>query len=983
MNTMNIHTVIAGAGISGIRAAFDLAELGHRVVLLDKAPSSGGILSQLDHQFPDNHCGMCTLLPMIDRDKGPQFCLRKGIFHDHVTFIPSAEIVSVKGPAGQLSVVVEKQHTGIDPLKCMACGSCESVCPVSVPDGFNEGYSTRKAVFLPVPHQIPNHRIIDFSVCTRCGECVKACPVSAINLDGEARKLEFNPVNAVILATGSGQYDPAQSDLYGFGVLPNVVTSKGLERIMSSSGPSKGQLFRPSDNKPIKRMAFLQCVGSRNLMENADHCSSVCCMFAVKEAVMACEKSHDDLTVSIFYMDMRTFGRDFQRYKDQAETSHGLRFIRCRVHSVEPCENTDGMKISYVNDKGMYMEETVDLVVLSTGKKTGLTHPDFYQNEGVFALSDTFDFKDIGESLVAADVAAGKAMALGGPPHTPEQRIFDTQRLSKKAMPLLVLCQCGNNLSNDLDLDLIESHLSAMPGAPQILKLEQACGAAGFESIGTALTSSQANRVVIAACNPFLFDHKIKALARDAQLPDGFFKTLDMRSHVTGKTKNEQTQSLLSQIKSTVNSLNLTLPVYREKRTVTPSALVVGGGPAGLSAAFCLASAGIDVDLLDKESQLGGNGIHFSPGPEKNSLDKLLSSVTNHPKIRVHPATCLTRHQGLAGVFTATITTPNAVEQKIPHGAAIVATGGGQAQTLDYCASQHNGILSVFDLAKGLGDKTLNPLDFSKVVMIQCAGTREEPRNYCSRICCTKALLNAIAIKEANPSASIHIFYRDMMSYGESEKIYTRARQAGILFIPFDLHKKPQVAVNNQTIHVTGFDPVLQEDVQLAPDLLVLSTGIVPTDNQIISKIFHINTTQDGFLKEANSKWRPVDSGREGIFVCGLARAPLGFQEAMDEGISAAMRALRILGRPFLETPQVTARVRHSLCSRCQACIPECPYQARYLDEENGKIMVDSVSCQGCGACASLCPNSSIMMGQFEEKGIMDSIEFFLNEACP
>lgn len=980
MDTRHPHTVIAGAGISGIRAALDLAELGHSVVLVDKAPSSGGILSKLDHQFPDNHCGMCTLLPMIDRDKGPQFCLRKGIFHEHVTFIPSAEIVSVKGPAGQLSVVVEKKHTGIDPLKCMACGSCESVCPVSVPDGFNEGYSTRNAVYLPVPHQIPNHRVIDFTACTRCGECVNACPVSAISLDGEPQKQIYEKVQAVILATGSGQYDPAQSDLYGFGVLPNVVTSSGLERIMNSSGPFKGQLLRPSDQKPITRIAWLQCVGSRNLMEKADHCSSVCCMFAVKEAVMACEKSNGDLSASIFYMDMRTFGRDFQRYKDKAEKQHNLNFVRCRVHSVEPFENTDDLKIGYVNEKGQYEETIVDLVVLSTGKKHGLAHPEFYGQDGVFALSETFDFKDIAESLVTADVAAGKALVLSGLPTTHNEPEFDALLMARKAKPLVVLCGCSTSLSNDLDLTAVANNLRSMPGSPAVLELIQACGDIGLDAIRTAIHEINANQVVIAACNPFLFDHKIKALAQEAGLPPWFFAALDMRSHVTGKAKNEQTPSLISQIKGTVNRLSLVAPAVHEKRVVTPRALVLGGGPAGLSAAHALASAGIEVDLVEKDSKLGGNATFFSPGPEKSNMDALLSSVQNHARISIHLDTSLTGHQGLPGAFSAIVKTNETGEQIIQHGAVIVATGGTQAQTQDYGLSQHDHILSIFDLETGLKEKTLDLLQCSTVVMIQCAGTREEPRNYCSRICCTKALTNAITIKESNPSASIHVFYRDMMTYGESEKLYTRARQAGVLFIPFIKDQKPQVTVDNSTVRVQGFDPVMQETLTLEPDLLVLSTGLVPSDTRDVSTLLRLNTTQDGFLKEANSKWRPVDSGREGIFICGLARAPLRAQEAMDEGTSAAMRALRILSRSHFPSPQVTARVRHSLCSRCQACIPECPYQARYLDEESGRIMIDSASCQGCGACASLCPNSSILMGQYEEHGIMNSIECFLNE---
>jgi heterodisulfide reductase subunit A-like polyferredoxin len=842
---MKIHAVIAGAGISGIRAAFDLAELGHHVVLIDKAPYAGGILSKLDHQFPDNHCGMCQILPMIDRDKAPQFCLRKGVFHERITFIPQAEILSVDGAAGQLKVRIGKQGTGIDATLCTDCGACEAVCPITVTDDFNEGYSERKAVYLGDPHQMGSMRSIDFNACTRCGACVSACPVGAVNLDQPPVEISYDSVGSVILATGTGQYDPAASDLYGFGVLKNVVTSQGLERIISSSGPYKGQFVRPSDQKPVKSIAWIQCVGSRNLAENADHCSSVCCMFALKEAVLAREKSGGDVRTTIFYMDMRTFGRDFQRYRDDAESRHGVNLVRCRVHSVEPFENTDDLKISYVNKDGQFQEEIVDVVVLSTGRKHNLSHPDFYGKDGVVALSDRFEFKDIAESLIAADVAAGKSLA-----------------------------------GSHLPLESVEAK----------------------DSLST-------------------------------------------------------------------------------ERSVTQKALVLGSGPAGLAAALTLAGAGIDVDLVEKDETLGGNGRHITTIPERERFDKLLKSVESHSAIRVHPSTRLMDHKGLPGSFSAKLSSKDGdrqIEKSINYGAVILATGGEKASTTAYGAGQHERIVSVFDLDQRLNENTLDIQDLSDVTMIQCAGSREEPNNYCSRVCCAKALACAIAIMDANPAARIRIFYRDIMTYGESEKLYTQARLKGVIFIPFDLVSKPDVSVAGDTVTVKGFDPVMQETVEFTPSLLVLSTGLVPSHSEDLEEVFRVNVTADGFLKEANSKWRPVDSGREGIFLCGLGRTPMKAGEAMDEGIAAAMRSLRILGRKTLPIPKVRAIVRHSLCSRCEACIPECPYGARYLDFESGRIMVDDASCQACGACASVCPNSSVYIGTFEEPGVMRIIGDFL-----
>ncbi len=836
-----IHAVIAGAGVSGMRAAFDLAELGHDVVLVDKTPYAGGILSKLDHQFPDNHCGMCQILPMIDRDKGTQICLRKGVFHDHITFLPQAEILSVDGAPGQLKVNISKKGSGVDHRLCTGCGACEDACPISVKDDFNENYSTRKAVYLGDPHQNESMRAIDFTACTRCGACVTACPEGAVNLEAPDEKLALENVGSVILATGTGQYDPADSDLYGFGVLENVVTSQGFERIISSSGPYKGEFLRPSDKKPVSRIVWIQCVGSRNLAENADHCSSVCCMFALKEAVLAREKSAGTVKTTIFYMDMRTFGRDFQRYRDEAVTKHGVNLVRCRVHSVEPGENDGDLKISYVDPNGQYQEETADLVVLSTGRKHAVVRPDFAGKDGVFTLNERFEFKDIAESLIAADVAVGKSLAF-----------------SKKS---------------DTDDD---------------------------NAIG---------------------------------------------------------------------------------RPVSDNALVLGSGPAGLSAALTMAVAGVTVDLVEHAAEIGGNGPSVTTRPEKERFEKLLRDVSAHGGITVHKNARLTVHTGLPGAYEGMLYVgENGRETVRPlrYGSLILSTGGGIMQTDRYGAGLSNRIVTIFDLDKQLEEGTLDVATLSDVAFIQCAGTREEPVNYCSRVCCAKALAGASAILEKNPAAKVRIFYRDIMTYGESEKLYTAARRLGALFIPFDLDGKPEVAVDGGTVTVKGFDPVMQEAVEFTPDLLVLSTGLAPSDTVDLRAVIPVSVTADGFLKEANSKWRPVDSGKEGIFLCGLGRAPMKAGEAMDEGAAAAMRALRILLRKTLPLPKVRAVVRHSLCSRCEACIPECPYGARYLDFESGRIMVDDTSCQGCGACASVCPNSSVYVGVFDEMKVMREIEGFL-----
>jgi len=832
---MTSKIIIAGAGISGIRSALDLAELGHSVILTDKTSFAGGILTKLDHQFPDNHCGMCRILPMINRDKGKEFCLRKGIIHKNIKFMPCTEISDVKGAPGNLIVTLSKKPTGIDREKCSGCGECISACPVSVSDDFNEAYNERKAVFLPNPYLSPESLVIDFLSCTKCNACVDICKEDAVSLEESIETIIVENATSVILATGTGMYDPASSDLYGFHTLPNVVTGTGLERIISSSGPYKGKFIRPSDKKEVKKIAWLQCIGSRNIMENADYCSSVCCMFAVKEAVFASETIGPDADTAIFYMDMRAYGRDFQRYRDTAENEHGTRFIRCRIHSIEPFEKSDDLKLSYVNRNGELIDEVFDLVVLSTGKKQGLVLPDFASLDGVFSTNNGLEFKDISESLISADAAAAEANGLK--PITP-----------------------------DTHLDFKEN-----------------------------------------------------------------------------------------------------------ARTIVQNALIIGAGPAGLSAALPIASSGCHVDLIEKSDITGGNVSLISQKVQKESIEKLINDVRSHPNITIHFNSSVIESSGFPGKFRSEIQSPEGNIQ-INHGTTIIATGGHAAETSAYAHGDHDRIISTFEMTSLINTDVFKPKSPQNIVIIQCAGSREEPVNYCSRICCTKALENGIKIKERNPENRVTVFYRDIMTYGDSEKLYTEARKKGVLFVPFDLSEKPEVKLNKTGITVKCYDPVMNETLSINPDYLALSTGIVPDDTSSLAKIFRLNMTIDGFIKEADYKWRPVDTGHEGIFLCGLSRSPMKADEAVNEGKAAAVRALRILSQREIAASKISAIVRKALCTKCEICIEACPFDARYSGE-NGLIMVDPIACQGCGGCASVCPNSATVTGSFEDNTIMDQIE--------
>ena len=327
--------LVAGAGISGIKAAIELAESGYKVILTEDSPQMGGILAKLDYQFPTDHCGMCRMLPLVGREYASQYCMRKSLFHENIEILPFTEITSVQGDAGNYKVDLLKKARCIDPAICNEMGECIDVCPVEVEDEFNHGLTKRKAVYQAVPHNTPKMLLIDKQACTRCGECLKVCTTNAINLDAED-EVETREVHSIILASGVKLYNTREfEDAKSYAVSPDVVTSLAFERMLSGSGTYQGDVIRrPSDGRPAKNIAWIQCMGSRNRRQKRDYCSSICCMFALKEAVLAKEKGGPEVETTIFYMDMRTFGKGFQQYRDKAVDEHGVKLIRCRVQGV-------------------------------------------------------------------------------------------------------------------------------------------------------------------------------------------------------------------------------------------------------------------------------------------------------------------------------------------------------------------------------------------------------------------------------------------------------------------------------------------------------------------------------------------------------------------------------------------------------------------------------------------------------------------------
>jgi heterodisulfide reductase subunit A len=1130
--------LVVGAGISGIRSALDLAETGYGVTLIDRSDHLGGVLSQLDYQFPSNACGMCKMLPMMERDASGQYCLRKGLFHENIEVMLSTELASIEGEPGKFQVTVRTGRSAIDPEKCMGCGECAKVCPVEVPDPFNKGLTRRKAVYLPTPHAIPNPFVIDRAACTLCRECENVCPTGAISLEDPDRKnfrvlvvddelivrdsikewlveagfgpdmaesgpealkkLEtqefdlmlldikmpemdgvevlrrakemrpdltvvmmtayatvdtaveamkigaldylvkpFDPeqmipmvekiyqdtkkpgakvieVGAVVLAGGTDYFNPAEGpNFYGYGRYPNVVTSLEFERILSRSGPSQGRLIRPSDGKDLKKIAWIQCVGSRNTHTGAEYCSSICCMFALKEAMLAKERGGAEIETAIFYMDLRTFGKDFQEYRDQAEAD-GVRLIRSRPHSLIPNSQTNGLIMGYADQEGNLLQEEFDMVILSVGAKPSAGVAELCEIVGVepneFGFAETLAFapsgtmadgiyvsgsftgiKDISQSVIhacSAALAASRKIHSSGGGLAPEAQSSEPNRdVSREpTRTLAVICACGNSLNKGLSSEDLKTLLTDDPAVDRALVVDHLCTAAGWDNLEEEAARLQPNRIVIGACLPYVYNRKIRELADRIGLPHGLIDVVDIRTPASGIDDPEQALRLIhSDMSMAMARIRRAPALLPDGLPVIARALVIGGGIAGMKAALALADHGFPVDLVEKNHPLGGNLNWLATTLEGHSpqelLDETIAAVENHPLIQVRLSTHVVEADGQVGQFHTVIENESGLRETIDHGVTILATGGQEAVTDQYGFEQSDRVITQKEMEQKLAAEEINPSELSTVVMIQCVGSREGDRNYCSRICCPGTLKHASTLMDQNPDLSCWVLYRDMMCPGFSEAAFTKARSKGVKFVPYVKDLKPSVDLTGKTPEVRVFDPVLGRELQIQADLVVLATGINPEQTMPQPKWYGAEIDKHGFFKEAESKWRPVDGAREGVYACGIALAPGTINESIASAEAAAMRALRILNRETLPVDHITAVVRHALCSLCERCVELCPYGARSVDWETSKIVVNPAMCQGCGDCAAVCPNSAAVLSGFEDQRMFETIDAALSAA--
>jgi heterodisulfide reductase subunit A2 len=922
-------------------------------------------------------------------------------------------VKSISGEEGNFEVKVVQYPRYVDMAKCIACGLCAGKCPTKVDSEYDAGLAKRKSIHVKYAQAVPLKYAIDPTHCIfltkgRCKVCEKLCPAKAINFEDKERELTIQ-AGAIILSTGCEVFDPKVYDVYGYQRSPNIVTSLEFERMLSASGPLGGHLVRSSDKKEPKKIAWIQCVGSRDVHEGAKaYCSAVCCTYAIKEAIVAKEHAKGGLDTAIFYIDMRTFGKDFERYYNRAREEAGVRFIKSRITQILPMNGTGDLLIRYTDEAQKRIEETFDLVVLSVGigvpkeaadlarrldididryhfASTSSFEPVSTSRPGIFASGAFQAPKDIPSSVIASSASAAMAESL-----LAESRWSMTKT---KEVPEEIdvrgqfprigvfVCKCGTNIAGVLDVPAIAEYARSLPSVVYVEENLFSCSQDTQEKMAQVIKEQKLNRVVVAACSPLTHEVLFQETVVNAGINKYLFEMANIRnqcSWVHGGDAKAGTEKAKDLVRMAVGKVSLFEPMSEPRIKINETALVIGGGLAGMSAARNLAVQGYHTCLIEKEGVLGGQARNlyqtWKGENVQQNLARLIQEVQSNLKIDVYLNTELKKVEGFVGNFESTLQTKGN-EKVLKHGIAIVATGASELKPDQYLYGEDSRVLTRLDLDQRFIDQDPSLGKVRSAVFILCVGSRIKERPYCSEVCCTHSVVSALKLKEINPDMDVFIVYRDMRTFGLFEDLYREARSKGILFIRYDETKELKVAKDQNDLQVLFTSSVLNREMEIRPDLLILATAVVVPEKNPIATLFKVPVNKDGFFAEAHVKLRPIDFATDGVFLCGLAHSPKPMDESIAQGLGAAARAVTLLSQKEMFGNAIVASINSESCVGCQGCLKVCPYEAiRYLEDK--KICeINEVICKGCGACAATCQSASAQLKRFTSKQIYAQID--------
>lgn len=912
---------------------------------------------------------------------------------------------------------------------CWTCGACDFICPVGkqvrsltskntpipILNTYNLGLNERAAVSILYPQAVPNKPVIDKDYCVHlntdaCGICEIVCEAKAIDYAQKDRQIELN-VGAVVLSPGYEIFDPSDKKELGYGRYPNVITALQFERILSPSGPFGGKVLRPSDHRPPKRIAFIQCVGSRD--SERDYCSAVCCMYATKEAIIAKEHAGEDLKCDIFFMDIRAYSKGFETYFESAKKL-GVNYIRCRIPVIEEIPETKNLTIKYLTEEDRKASREYDLVVLSVGMlppknvtdiaekfgielnqfnfcETSTFNPVESTRDGIYVAGPFTEPKDIPETVIQASGAASKVLSL-------LRDVRGSLIISKEYPPEInvsgqeprvgvFVCHCGTNIASVVNVPEVVEYAKTIPNVVYADNSLYTCSNDTQEIIKEKIKEHNLNRVVVASCTPRTHEPLFRNTIREAGLNPYFFELANIRdqcSWVHMFEPEKATEKAKDLVRMAVAKVKLNDPLYSRPLEVSHDALVIGGGLAGMTAALELANQGYVAHLVEKEPELGGylRRVHYLLNGEKpqQKLHDLISRVKSHKNVRIYTGSVLTEVKGSLGNFESKVSIGgNGTVAEVKHGVVIVATGADSFKPKEFLYQQDDRVLLNEELEERIA---ANQFDGKSVAFIQCVGSRNPERPYCSRTCCSETIKHALQLKDRRPETQIYVLYREMRAYGFRESYYTKARQRGVTFIRFADDKPPTVVGQNGKLSVIVHAETLHETVQLLVDNVILAAATIPREtNKEIAQMLKVPLGEEKFFLEAHRKLRPIDFATDGIFMCGNAHSPLGIEETISQALGAAARAATILSKEQIELEPTISHVVLENCDGCAYCVDPCPFKAITLVEyEVGgeikkRVEVNEAICKGCGTCMATCPKKAIFVWHFRPEQLLAEVK--------
>ncbi len=950
---------------------------------------------------------------------------------------------------------------------CQTCGACYFVCPtkgikfeeitrnkpVPILSEFDEGLRERASIYIPFPQAGPNYAIIDKEHCVHlqtgeCKICQEFCDADAINFDQKEEVVDLN-VGSIILSPGFDEYDAKKKSEYGYGRYKNVVTSIEFERILSASGPFQGHVLRPGDKKEAKRIAFIQCVGSRDPQAGRSYCSSVCCTYAIKEAIIAKEHAKAGLETTIFCMDIRTFGKGFESYYERAKNEYGVRFVRAGISNVDQDSEANNLIIHYESEAGEIKQEEFDMVVLSVGLvpkdgtaqlakklRVNLNEHGFCRTsefmpvdtirDGIYVCGAFAGPKDIPETVTQASGAAAKAMGLLASARntliTKKEYPPELDVLNQEPRIGVFICHCGINIGGYVDVPRVVEYTKTLPNVVYAEDNLYTCSQDTQKRIVEMIKEHKLNRVVVASCTPRTHEPLFRETIREAGLNPYLFEMANIRDQCSWIHMNEPKgafEKAKDLVRMSVAKARLLIPLKRVEIDVIQKALVIGGGIAGMVSSLSLAEQGFEVFLVEREKELGGNLRHIYYTIEGRDVQRFLrrtiEKIENTGLIKVFTNANIESISGYIGNYETEISFTDGAKEEFKHGVVIVATGAQEYQPTEYLYGKDKRIITQRELeelieeARGKkqevrdqkqevrskkqevkgqkqevrsknGEENLASCigHLASVVMIQCIGSRDDGHPYCSRMCCSQAVKNALRLLKINPEVNIYIMYRDVRTYGFKEDFYRNAREAGVIFIRYDDNSKPEIHSNNGRLNISVFEPILREKIELPSDLVVLSTGIEPTkDNDVLAKMLKVPLNDEGFFLEAHVKLRPVDFATEGVFVAGMAHSPKCIDETISQAEAAAARATTIIAHDKYYAEAAVSHVNEELCVGCGICSGLCPFEAIeiVIEDTERKSKVNEALCKGCGTCVAACPSGAMEQYGFTKHQIMAMID--------